>query len=72
MKVKITSVGNAVGILIPEEALKKLNADKGDTLYLVEDTRGFTLTSRQDFESQMEAAEKVLKKYRNTLHELIQ
>jgi len=72
LKVKITSVGNAVGILIPEEALKKLNADKGDTLYLVEDTRGFTLTSRQDFESQMEAAEKVLKKYRNTLHELIQ
>lgn len=73
LKVKVTSVGNAMGILLPEEALKKLNAGNGDTLYLVEDTGGFTLTShQQDFESQMETAEKVLKKYRNALHELAQ
>jgi hypothetical protein len=38
---------------------------------LVDGPQGLTLTPyRQDFEKQMEAAEKVLKKYRNALHEL--
>lgn len=71
LKVKVTAVGNSMGILLPKEALRKLKAGKGDTLYLVENADGFTLTPyQQDFESQMEAAEKVLKKYRNALHEL--
>lgn len=71
LKVKVTAIGNSMGILLPKEALNKLRATKGDTLYLVENTEGFTLTPYQKgFESQMEAAEKVLKKYRNALHEL--
>jgi len=71
LKVKVTAVGNSMGILLPKEALSKLKAGKGDTLYLVENTEGYTLTPYQeDFEAQMEAAEKVLKKYRNALHEL--
>lgn len=71
LKVKITQIGNSMGIVLPKEALNKLKADKGDILYLVESTEGLTLTPYQDdFETQMNAAEKVLKKYRNALHEL--
>ena len=71
LKVKVTAVGNSMGILLPKEALNKLKVSKGDTLYLVENSEGFTITPyQQDFESQMKAAEKVLKKYRNALHEL--
>ncbi len=71
LKVKVTAIGNSMGVLLPKEALNKLKAGKGDTLYLVENAEGFTLTPyQQDFEIQMQAAEKVLKKYRNTLHEL--
>ena len=71
LKVKVTAIGNSVGILLPKEALNKLRAAKGDTLYLVENTDGFTISPYQkDFGPQMEAAEKVLKKYRNALHEL--
>jgi len=71
LKVKITTVGNSMGILLPKEALIKLKANKGDTLYLVESPEGYILTPYQeDFESQMKAAEKVMKKYRNALHEL--
>jgi len=71
LKVEVTAVGNAMGILLPKEALIKLKAGKGDTLYLVENAEGFTLTPDQkDFESQIQAAEKVLKKYRNALREL--
>ena len=47
LKVKVTAVGNSMGILLPKEALSKLKASKGDTLYLVENTEGFTLTPYQ-------------------------
>ncbi len=71
LKVKVTSIGNSMGIVLPKEALAKLRADKGDVLYLVDGPEGLTLTPyRQDFDEQMAAAEKVLKKYRNALHEL--
>ena len=70
-KVKVTAVGNSMGILLPREALAKLRVAKGDTLYLVENKDGFSLTPfQEDFEDQMRAAEKVLKQYRNALHEL--
>jgi len=71
LKVKITAIGNSMGIVLPKEALAKLRVDKGDALYLVERPEGLTLTPyRQDFENQMTAAENVMKKYRNALHEL--
>lgn len=62
---------DAMGIVLPNEALTILNTDKGDVLYLVDGPEGLTLTPyQQDFENQMEAAEEVMKKYRNALHEL--
>jgi len=71
LKVKVTVVGNSMGILLPKEALNRLKVGKGDTLYLVENAEGFTLTPySREFESQLEAAEQVLKKYRNALHVL--
>ena len=60
-----------MGIVLPKEALTKLNAGKGDILYLVEGPEGLTLTPyQQDFGTQLAAAEKVMKKYRNALREL--
>ncbi len=71
IKVKVTAIGNSMGIVLPKEALTKLKATKGDELYLVDSPEGLTLTPyQQDFEDQMKAAEKVMKNYRNALHEL--
>ncbi|PHS25545.1 MAG: AbrB/MazE/SpoVT family DNA-binding domain-containing protein [Methylophaga sp.] len=71
LKVKVTAIGNSMGIVLPKEALTKLNAEKGDILYLVDGPEGLTLTPyQQDFESQMNVAKKVMKQYRNALHEL--
>ncbi|MBY0270681.1 MAG: AbrB/MazE/SpoVT family DNA-binding domain-containing protein [Burkholderiales bacterium] len=71
LKVKVTAIGNSMGIVLPKEALAKLRAEKGDVLYLVETPEGLTLTPyQQDFEVQMDAAGKVMKKYRNALREL--
>jgi len=71
IKVKVTPIGNSMGIVLPKEALTKLKTGKGDTLYLVDSPEGLVLTPyQQDFEKQMEVAEKIMKKYRNALHEL--
>ena len=71
IKVKVTRVGNAMGIILPEEALAKLKTGKGETLYLVDSPEGYMLTpSQQNFEQQMQSAEKVMKKYHNALNEL--
>ena len=60
-----------MGILLPKEALSKMKASKGDTLYLVENQDGYSLTPyQQDFESQIEATEDIMKRYKNTLREL--
>lgn len=71
IKVKITAIGNSMGVLLPKEALNKMKASKGDSLYLVEGPDGYTLTPYQeDFESQIQTAEGIMKQYRNTLREL--
>jgi len=71
LKVKITAIGNSMGIVLPKEALTKLRASKGDELYLVDGPEGLTLTPyQQDLDDQLKAAEKVMKRYRNALHEL--
>ena len=71
LEVKVTAIGNSMGIVLPKEALNKLKAQKGDVLYLVDGPEGLTLTPyREDFAEQLEAAERVMKKYKNALHQL--
>lgn len=71
IKVKVTAIGNSMGILLPKEALSKMNAEKGDMLYLVENEDGYSLTPyEENFERQMKAAEVIMRRYRNTLREL--
>lgn len=68
---KLTQVGNSLGTVFPKEVLAKLNLAKGDTLYLTESPDGFRLTPfNPDFEVQMTAARKVMKKRRNVLRQL--
>ena len=38
--VKITTIGNSVGIVLPKEVLAKLKVEKGDTLYITESPEG--------------------------------
>jgi len=71
LKVKLTSIGNSVGIILPKETLAKMKVGKGDTLFLVEEPEGYTISPYQkDFDRQIKIAESVMHKYRNALHEL--
>ena len=68
---KLTSIGNSVGVVLPKELLVKLGLQKGDTLYAVETEDGLRLTtSDAEFEAQMAVARRLMKKWRNVLHEL--
>lgn len=69
--VKITTIGNSVGIILPKEVLLKLNVAKGDSLYLMDTPEGVTLSPYdQDFAEEMEAAKRVMKKNRDVLRRL--
>lgn len=41
---KVTRVGNSLGIILPIEILALLDVQKGDRMFLVETPDGFTLT----------------------------
>ena len=70
---KLTNIGNSVGVIFPKEILTKLRVEKGDTLYVVETSEGIELTSyRPDFAAQMDAAEEVMREHRDVLKKLAQ
>ena len=68
---KLTTVGNSVGVVLPKEVLSRLKVEKGDTLYLVETPDGFQITPYDEaFARQIRAAEKVMHDQRDVLREL--
>jgi putative addiction module antidote len=68
---KLTQIGNSVGVVLPKEALAMLRVDKGDTVYLVESPEGFSLTPYDpEVARQVEAGREFMREYRDTFHEL--
>ena len=68
---KVTTVGNSVGVILPKEALAKLNVKKGDTLLLTETPEGFRVHAYDpDFDRQVKIAREGMYRYRNALREL--
>jgi putative addiction module antidote len=71
MKLKITTVGNSAGVVLPKELLARLRLDKGDMLYVTELPDGIKLAAYDpEFERQMEVAESVMRRRRTLLHKL--
>jgi putative addiction module antidote len=71
MRATVTQIGNSTGIILPKEAAARLKVKKGDSVYLTETPDGYSLTPYDpDFEDQMKAARRGMKKYRNALREL--
>jgi len=69
--VKVTTVGNSVGIVLPKELLERLRIKKGDILHVAETPNGVELSPYdEEFAHQMEVAEQVMRKRRNVLRKL--
>lgn len=73
MKLKITTIGNSAGVILPRELLARLRVDKGDELYAVETPDGIRLTTYDPkLAAQMEVAEKIMREDRELLRLLAQ
>jgi putative addiction module antidote len=68
---KLTQIGNSVGVILPKEVLALLKVEKGDTLYLTESPDGMRITPHDPvFEDQMQTARDIMKSRRAVLREL--
>jgi putative addiction module antidote len=68
---KLTKIGNSVGLVLPKESLARLGVEMGDTVFLTESPDGYRLTPYDPVvEEQLAAARSVMKKRRAVLREL--
>ena len=68
---KLTQIGNSVGVILPKEVLSRLKLEKGDTVYVTEAPDGYRITPHSaEFEAQMKSARAIMKKRRAVLREL--
>ncbi len=68
---KISRIGNSLGVILPKEILARLKLEKGDTVFVTDTPGGVSITPYSDaFEQQMAAARRVMKQRRDVLREL--
>jgi putative addiction module antidote len=71
IELKVTAVGNSLGVVLPKDAVNRLKVAKGDSVYLTESPDGYRLTPYDPaFEQQMSVARGIMKKRRAVLREL--
>ncbi len=71
MELKVTKIGNSLGVILPRDLLGKLQLDKGDSIFLVDTPDGLRITPYDPaFAEQMEQARVLMRKRRNVINEL--
>jgi putative addiction module antidote len=72
IELTVRKIGNSLGVVLPKEAVKRLRADEGDPLFLIEGPGGAYQLTPYDpaFAKKMKKAEQIFGRYRNTLHAL--
>ena len=68
---KLTQIGNSVGVILPKEALSRLKLAKGESVFLTETNEGYTLTPYDPaLEEEIAAGRAFMREYRDTFHQL--
>jgi putative addiction module antidote len=71
MKLKITTVGNSAGVVLPKDLLIRLRLSKGDMLFATELADGLKLVAYDpELDRQMKVAEDIMRKRRTLLRKL--
>lgn len=72
LELKLRKIGNSVGVVLPKEVLTHLHAQEGDTICVTEAADGSLRMSPTSPEvtRQLEAAQSLVRRYRNALREL--
>jgi putative addiction module antidote len=68
---KLIKIGTSTGAVLPREMLRRLNVEKGDTLYAIETNEGYLITPYDPaIADQLEAGREFMKSYRDTFKAL--
>jgi putative addiction module antidote len=68
---KLTQIGNSVGLILPKEVLARLKLQKGDTVFVTDAVNGVMLTPYDPgLAEQLEAGREFMREYRDTFHQL--
>ena len=68
---KLTQIGNSVGVILPKEILARLKLEKGDTVFVTDAANGVTLTPYDPtLEEQIKAGREFMHDFRDTFHQL--
>ncbi len=72
LELKVRKIGNSLGVVLPKEAVSRLQTGEGDRIFLIEGPNGAYQLTPYDpaFEKKMKQAEDIIGRYRNTLHKL--
>ena len=68
---KLTQIGNSVGVILPKEALSRLKLGKGESVFLTETNEGYVLTPYDPaLDEEISAGRAFMREYRDTFHQL--
>jgi putative addiction module antidote len=68
---KITQIGNSLGVVLPRELLARLKLEKGDSLFVTDTPGGVALTPYDPaLEEQLALGREFMREYRDTFHRL--
>ena len=68
---KLTQIGNSVGVILPKEILARLKLEKGDSVFVTDAPGGVTLTPYDPtLDEQLALGREFMRDYRDTFHQL--
>lgn len=68
---KLTQIGNSVGVILPKELLARLKLEKGDTVFVTEAPNGLNLSPYDPaLEEELALGREFMREYRDTFHQL--
>jgi putative addiction module antidote len=71
LMLKLTQIGNSLGVVFPKEMTAHLKVSKGDAVFVTQTPNGFELTAYDpEIEEQVKQGREFMKEYRDTLRAL--
>ena len=68
---KLTQIGNSIGVILPKEALARLKVEKGQSIFLTDTPDGYAMTPYDPaVEEQLQAGRAFMSEFRDTFHQL--
>ena len=70
-ELKVISIGNSMGVILPREVLSRLGVQKGDALFAMDEADGLKLSVREPgLDEQLEVARRIMRERVAVLREL--